>query len=46
MYNLVEYICNYSKTSGSLWQHCRNEPFLNSNGAIGDFLADNNSSAS
>ena len=26
MYNFTEYIGNYSKTSGSLWQYCRNEP--------------------
>ena len=25
MYNLIEYGDNYSKTSGSLCQHCRNE---------------------
>ena len=25
MYNLVEYSDNYSKTSGSLWQYCRDE---------------------
>ena len=26
MYNLIEYSDNYSKTSGSLWQHHRDEP--------------------
>ena len=26
MYNVVEYTNNYTKTSGSLWQYCRNEP--------------------
>ena len=26
MYNLIEYRDNYSKTSGSLYQFCRNEP--------------------
>ena len=26
MHNFIEYIGNYSKTSGSLWQYCRNEP--------------------
>ena len=31
MYNFTEYIGNYSKTSGSLWQYCRNEPVVNSN---------------
>ena len=26
MYNLIEYIDNYSKTSGSLWQHYKDDP--------------------
>ena len=26
MYNLIEYIDNYAKTSGSLWQYYRDEP--------------------
>ena len=26
MYNLIEYSNNYSKTSGSLWQYCKDEP--------------------
>ena len=26
MYNLIEYSDNYSKTSGSLWQYCRDKP--------------------
>ena len=25
MYNLIEYSDNYSKTSGNLWQYCRDE---------------------
>ena len=33
---------NYSKTSGSLWQHYRDEPLLNSNVAIIDFPVNNN----
>ena len=28
MYNLIEYTDNYSKTSGILWQYCRDEPAL------------------
>ena len=28
MYNLIEYSNNYSKTSRSLWQYYRYEPFL------------------
>ena len=27
MYNLIEYSNNYSKTTGGLWQYCRDEPF-------------------
>ena len=26
IYNLIEYSGNYSKTSGSLWQYCKDEP--------------------
>ena len=26
MYNLIEYSDNYSKTSGSLWQYCKEIP--------------------
>ena len=28
MYNLIEYSDNYSKTFGSLWHYCRDEPYL------------------
>ena len=34
MYNLIEYSDNYSKTSGSLWQYCKDIPGLNNNGDI------------
>ena len=37
MYNLIQYSDNYSRTSTS-WQYCRDEPFLDNNGAIADFL--------
>ena len=37
MYNLIEYSNNYSKTSGSLWQYCKEIPAINNNGAIVDF---------
>ena len=37
MYNLLEYSGNYSKTSGSLWQYCKDIPAVNDNGAIVDF---------
>ena len=40
MYNLIEYSDNYSKTSGSLWQYCKDIPAVNNN-AIVDF-SDNN----
>ena len=46
MYNLLEHCDNYTKASGSLCYQYRNEPFLNANGAIADFHADNNNSAS
>ena len=45
MYNLIEYSDNYFKTSRSLWHCCRDKPFLNAVGTIGDFPADNNNSA-
>ena len=32
VYNLIEYIDAYSKTSGSLWQNYRDEPALNNCG--------------
>ena len=44
MYYLIEYSDNYSKTSGSLWHYYRDESYLNANGAIADFPADNNNS--
>ena len=37
MYNLVEYSGNYSKTSGSLWQYCRDVPAIDNNGNITNF---------
>ena len=46
MYNLIEYSDNYSKTCGSLWQYYRLMAISNANGAIADFPADNNDSAS
>ena len=41
MYNLIEYNDNYSKTSGSLWQYCKDILAVNNNGAIIDFTEDN-----
>ena len=37
MYNLAEYSNNYSKTSGSLWQYCKDIPAVGNNEAIVDF---------
>ena len=37
MYNLIEFSDNYSKTSGSLWQFCKDILAVNNNGDIIDF---------
>ena len=37
MYNLIEYSDNYSKTSGSLWQYCKEIPAVNNEGNIVGF---------
>ena len=37
IYNLIEYSDNYSKTSGSLRQYCKDIPAVNNNNAIADF---------
>ena len=37
MYNLIEYSDNYSKTSGNLWQYCKEITAVNNNGNIVDF---------
>ena len=34
MCNLIEYSDNYSKTSGSLWQYYRDEPFIDNDGDV------------
>ena len=41
MYNLIEYSDKYSKTSGRLWQYCKDIPAVNDNNAFVDFT-DNN----
>ena len=47
LYNLIEYSDKYSKKSGSLWYYYKDELFLNDNGVISNFPADNcNNSAS
>ena len=40
MYNLIEFSDKYSKTSGNLWEYCRNEPALNNDGVIVHFSND------
>ena len=37
VYGLIEYSDNYSKTSVSLWQYCKEIPAINNDGAIIDF---------
>ena len=37
MYNLIEYSDNYSKTSGSLWQYCKDVSVVNNDGNIFNF---------
>ena len=37
MYNLIEFSDNYPKTSGSLWQYCKDIPAINNNGDTFDF---------
>ena len=37
MYNLIKYSDNYSKTSGSLRQSCKDVPAIKNNGKIVDF---------
>ena len=37
MYNLIEYSDNYSKTSGSLWQYCKEIPAVKDDGNMVDF---------
>ena len=37
MYNLIEYSDNYSKTSGSLQQYCKDIPAVDDNGDIVEF---------
>ena len=41
MYNLIEYSDNYSKTSGSLWQYCKEIPAVNNTGNVVDFNGTN-----
>ena len=42
MYNLIEHNDNYSKTSGILWEYCRDELALDDKGTIVDFTTVDN----
>ena len=41
MYNLIEYSDNYAKTTGSLWQYCKDIPARDNNDEIAAFDANN-----
>ena len=41
MYNLIEYSVNYSKTSESLWQHCKDIPAVANNNTTVNFAENN-----
>ena len=41
MYILIEYSDNYSKTSESLWQYCKDIPAVNNDGEILNLAVNN-----
>ena len=41
MYNLIEHSDNYVKTTGSLWQYCKDIPALDANNIIENFTGRN-----
>ena len=41
MYNLTEYSDNYAKTTGSLWQYCKDIPARNNNNETTEFTVGN-----
>ena len=41
VHNLIEYSGHYSKTSGSLWQYCKDIPVVDNNDAIVNFAENN-----
>ena len=43
MYNLIDYSDNYSKTSGILWQYCKDIPAINDDENIVSFDGNNDS---
>ena len=46
MYNLIEYSDNYAKTTGSLWQYCKDIPARDNNNLIAEFTAGNTTDSS
>ena len=45
MYDLIKYSDNYSKTSGTLWEYYKDEPFIYDNDVIIDVLNDPDSAS-
>ena len=45
MYNLIEHSDNYLKTSGSLWQYCKDIPAVNNNDNIVNLNGANNTNS-
>ena len=41
IYNLIEYSDNYAKTTGSLWQYCKDIPARDANDEITQFRRGN-----
>ena len=41
IYNLIEYSDNYAKTTGSLWQYCKDISARNNNNEITEFIGGN-----
>ena len=41
MYNLIKYSDNYAKTTGSLWQYCKDIPARDNNNLVEGFMAAN-----
>ena len=41
LHNLIEYSNNYAKTSGSLWQYCKDIPAVDNDNAIVNFTENN-----
>ena len=46
LYNLIEYSDNYAKTTGSLWQYCKDIPARNANDEITRFTGGNTTDSS